>query len=95
MDISFLGPAAASVIIVALFLRYLQQDTIQRQAQNKEFMRAIDANTKATNKMDSTMEETITYLKHRNGSFEKLIKEQPQIHKLVVDHFDNNEEAEQ
>lgn len=88
MDLSFLGPSAASVIVVIAFLKYMSDDSTRREHQHNETIKALSKNTSVTSEMNRTMKETVTYLKHRNGAFEKLIKEQPQIHQLVKEHFE-------
>lgn len=88
MDFSFLGPSAASVVVVLAFLKYMSEDSKRRDSQHDETIKALKKNTAIADKVDRTMRETVTYLKHRNGAFEKLIKEQPQIHQLVKEHFE-------
>jgi hypothetical protein len=87
--------------MVRLFLNQMNKTARMRDNQDKQFIRAIENNTKCSAKLESAVvkstsvtEETVAYLKHRNGSFEKLIKEQPYIHQLVKEHFDGNNKTE-
>ncbi len=98
MDISSIGPAAAAVLITLAFLKYMADDNTRKESQHKETMATLgklndsmDTNTAVTQEAMELQKETTAYLKHRNGSFERLIKEQPQIHQLVKDHFEGGE----
>ena len=106
MNLSDLGPSAAAVAVVLLFLKYMREENTRKDTQHDETIKALgkvsesmDVNTTvAKQSPELTLQamdlqrETTTYLKHRNGSFEKLIKEQPQIHQLVKEHFDGGVE---
>lgn len=93
---------ACMAYMVKMFLEQMNKTAKMRDNQDKQFIRAIENNTKCSAKLEDAVakntvvtKETMEYLKHRNGSFEKLIKEQPFIHQLVKEHFDgdiNNEE---
>lgn len=83
--------------MVKLFLAQMNKTAKMRDNQDKQFIKAIENNAKCSAKLENAVvkntvvtEETVAYLKHRNGSFEKLIKEQPYIHQLVKEHFDGN-----
>lgn len=119
MDLSYLGPSAAVVIVVGLFLKFLTDDrkasveryeaeSRVREVQHEQTILALskvaeatDKNTRMTDKAIgiqkeamAQQKETTAYLKHRNGSFERLIKEQPYIHQMVKEHFDGEFDKE-
>ena len=57
---------------------------------HNELTKAIDNNTKMVNKLSiktdhnsRLVHETVVYLKHRNGTFEALIKDAPALHELA------------
>lgn len=78
-EYSQLGAAGAVVVVVYLFLRFMRDEGVKRDESHLKLTDAIDRNTEVTN-------ETYKYLKHRNGSFEKLIKEAPALHELLKEH---------
>lgn len=61
MDFSFLGPAAASVIVVYLFLQFMKEAM-------KELTAAIQRNTEVT-------KETKEFLVNLNGSLKLAVRE--------------------
>lgn len=92
---------ACMAYMVKMFLEQMNKTAKMRDNQDKQFIRAIENNTRCSAKLENAVskntvvtKETVEYLKHRNGSFEKLIKEQPYIHQLVKEHFDGNVEED-
>lgn len=92
---------ACMAYMVKMFLEQMNKTAKMRDNQDKQFIRAIENNTRCSAKLENAVakntvvtEETVAYLKHRNGSFEKLIKEQPYIHQLVKEHFDGDVEED-
>jgi len=90
---------ACMAYMVKMFLEQMNKTAKMRDNQDKQFIRVIEKNTQCSSKLEDAVtkntvvtEETVAYLKHRNGSFEKLIKEQPYIHQLVKEHFDGEVE---
>lgn len=91
----------ALVWIITKFLDQMNKTAVMRNDQDSKFLEAIDRNTKCSAKLEkavmkntSVTEETVKYLKHRNGTFEKLIKEQPLLHQLVKEHFTDEEQTD-
>lgn len=82
MDISFLGPAAASVLIVGMFLKYMRDESDRRDKANEQLTVAINKNTEAqkeTTKVSKETQkiakETKDFLVNLNGSLKKTVRE--------------------
>lgn len=67
MDISFLGPAGASVVIVFLFLKFMKEEADRREASYKNLSQAIKKNTEVS-------KETKEFLVNLNGSLKRVVK---------------------
>lgn len=90
-ELSRLIPEAVVLIIVFGFLVKMAQlfkqivDRIEESSKDRDdkLTKAILKNTTATVKNTQLVGETVKYLKHRNGTFEALIKDAPTLHELV------------
>lgn len=82
MDLSFLGPAGASVIIVWFFLKYMRDEADNRDATYKVLADAINKNsehiaTSSESQRDvvKSNQEILTFMKSLNGSLKGVVKE--------------------
>lgn len=64
VDISSIGPAAAAVIIVFMFLKFLRDEGAKRDKREAQFSKTIQGNTKVT-------KATYDLLKNLNGELKK------------------------
>lgn len=89
--LSRLVPEIAILIVCGWFvLKMLRigNDFIQKNDERHTKMfdtlnESVRKNTESTDRMNGLVKETVTYLKHRNGTFEALIKDAPALHELA------------
>lgn len=67
-DLAQLGPTAGCVAIAYLLIRFMKDENHRRDTRDHELSNSIRENSKVT-------QEVSTYLKQRNGSGDRLIKE--------------------
>lgn len=79
-ELSRLVPELGVLIVVLGFFYKLL--TLAKEV-FEDLARNIEHNTAATKKNTKLVQETVEYLKHRNGTFEALIKDAPALHELV------------
>lgn len=65
-DLASLGPTAAAVVIVALFLKYMTDQSKQQRELYVELKGSIDKNTQTT-------DETLTFMRNLNGKLERAL----------------------
>jgi len=89
-DFTQLGASGAVVITVLLFLKYMREEAIKRDATYLKIAANLNKNTKTTKSFD-------TYLRERNGRdgevHELLIKEIHKIPQKMIEVADRNLKA--
>ncbi len=76
-DISFLGPAAASVLIVGMFLKYLRDESDRRDEQHDQMIKTLKS-------VKSQVKENDKYLRDRNGRDAEAWAESRKFNKQLI-----------
>lgn len=94
-----LAPEIAILIVVGYFFHKVLKlgidtlnDIVDKHATMSDKMnetinknnKSIDRNTDLLKNTYELVEETVKYLKHRNGTFEALVKDAPALHQLAI-----------
>lgn len=72
MDLSFLGPSAAAVIVVGLFLKYLVSVNTSQASRDRAFASALDKLTKSNEKIATATNKSAKEAEKRNGHLAEL-----------------------
>lgn len=75
LDITQLGIAGAVVIVVVMFLNYMKAENDRRDIRDRELANAMKENSESTRQNSQLTKEVSDYLKLRNGSGDRLMKE--------------------
>lgn len=92
MDLAQFGASGAVVVVVIIFLKYMREETTNRDRTYLQVAQALDKLTRATLKNTEATTSADTYLKERNGrDIEKhhellmATKEIPKTMKKIAD----------
>lgn len=75
MDITQLGPSAAAVIVVVLFLRYMGEENKRRTHELEKRDKQEEHLARAVDELGGTVHEMHQFMKNLNGKLETAIKE--------------------
>jgi hypothetical protein len=73
MDLTQLGPSAAAVIVVVLFLRYMDEDSKRRMHETQKREVREERLAESIGQLDGTVHEIHQFMKNLNGKLEKAI----------------------
>lgn len=75
MELTQFGVSGAVVVVVIMFLRFMQAENARRDKMHQEFTQAIKLNAAATEKNTQMTEQTYQFLQNLNGSLRVIVAE--------------------
>lgn len=89
MDLSFLGPSAAAVVMAGMFLKYIQNKDKSQESRDQVFAAALKSLTKSNERVAKATEIAAKEAKERNGHLAELAIENHQINLKQTQHVLN------